>query len=289
LTAVNGRPGAQTRVRVTVIDDGARHSQSDQVTTEEPLEIRLGYRGVTQRVAVTMRTPGSDFELAAGFLFTEGIIQTRDEIATINYCIDRTLTTEQRYNVVTVELRSPDLLQSESDIRRFGVSSACGVCGKESLEQIERRGIRPIANGFTASPETIVTLPDRLRRAQGIFDRTGGLHAAGLFSGDGTLIALREDVGRHNALDKLIGAMLLDGKLPLSESILLVSGRASFELAQKCAASGIPILCSVSAPSSLAIDVARRFNLTLIGFLRGTHFNLYHGAHRLTPSETPHS
>jgi len=278
---VEARRNAQTKIRVTVINEGDAHFRADQVATEEPLEIRLGFDGHTQRVAVTMRTPGHDFELAAGFLFTEGIIRSRDQITTIDYCVDRELTPEQRYNVVTVHLRSPELLQTGLDFRRFGITSACGVCGKESLEQIERRGTTRTPNGLTVSPETIVALPDRLRAAQGIFEHTGGLHASGLFTGDGKLVALREDVGRHNALDKLIGAMLLDGTLPLSDHIVLVSGRTSFELAQKCAAAGAPVLCSVSAPSSLAIDVARKFNLTLIGFLRGNHFNVYHGAHRL--------
>lgn len=273
--------GAQTNVRVTIVNEGNARFRTDQVATEEPLEIRLGFCDYTQRVAVTMRTPGNDFELAAGFLFTEGIVQSRDQIATIGYCVDRELTSEQRYNVVTVDLRAPERLQSDLDNRRFGVTSACGVCGKESLEQIERRGTPRVANGLTFNPETIVELPDRLRAAQGIFEHTGGLHAAGLFDGNGELVAVREDVGRHNALDKLIGAMLLDEKLPLSEYMILVSGRTSFELAQKSAAAGVPVLCSVSAPSSLAIDVARKFNLTLIGFLRGNHFNVYSGAHRL--------
>lgn len=282
---MEGRRRAQTKIHVTVIDDGDTRSRSDQVATEEPLEIRLGFSGYTQRVAVTMRTPGNDFELAAGFLFTEGIIQSRDQIATIGYCLDRELTPEQQYNVVTVDLRSPELFQADHNLRRFGMTSACGVCGKESLDQIVRRGTARIPSGFTVSPGTIVELPDRLRAAQGIFEHTGGLHASGLFTDIGELVTLREDVGRHNALDKLIGAMLLDGKLPLSDRIILVSGRTSFELAQKCASAGAPVLCSVSAPSSLAIDVAREFNLTLIGFLRGKHFNVYHGAHRLSETQ----
>ncbi|CAN5655465.1 formate dehydrogenase accessory sulfurtransferase FdhD [soil metagenome] len=275
---MEGQRRSQTKIRITVVNDGEAKARPDLVATEEPLEIRLGFAGTTQRVAVTMRTPGNDFELAAGFLFAEGIVQSRDQIATIGYCVDRELTPEQRYNVVTVDLRSA---VSELEARRFGVTSACGVCGKESLDQIERRGTARIPNGFTISPETIVELPDRLRAAQGIFESTGGLHAAGLFTGDGELIALREDVGRHNALDKLIGTMLLEDKLPLNHYVILVSGRTSFELAQKCAAAGVSVLCSVSAPSSLAIEVARKFNLTLIGFLRGAHFNIYHGAHRI--------
>lgn len=251
------------------------------MATEEPLEIRVGYGGFTSRVAVTMRTPGHDFELAAGFLFSEGIVHSRDEIATVGYCVDRELTPEQQYNVVTLDLRSEAALAAIPQARQFGISSACGVCGKESLDDLTRRGISRIENRLTVSPRTIQALPDRLRAAQGVFEQTGGLHAAGLFTAEGELVALREDVGRHNALDKLIGAMLLDGRLPLTDYLILVSGRTSFELAQKSAAAGASILCSVSAPSSLAIEVAKRFNLTLIGFLRGEHFNIYTGGHRV--------
>jgi FdhD protein len=279
---MEGRRRAQTKIKITVVNDGESRGRSDQVATEEPLEIRVGFGGFTQRMAVTMRTPGNDFELAAGFLFSEGIIHSRDQLATIGYCVDRELTPEQQYNVVTVDFRSADTVPPDLELRRFGITSACGVCGKESLKQIERRGTGRIPNGFTITPDVVVELPDRLRAAQGVFEHTGGLHAAGLFTATGKLVALREDVGRHNALDKLIGAMLLDGKLPLNEYVILVSGRTSFELAQKCAAAGVSVLCSVSAPSSLAIDVARKFNLTLIGFLRGDHFNMYNGAHRIT-------
>jgi FdhD protein len=278
---MEGQRRSQTRIRITAVTGGEAKARPDLVATEEPLEIRIGFAGATRRVAVTMRTPGNDFELAAGFLFAEGIVQSRDQIATIGYCVDRELTPEQQYNVVTVDLRSAAYIPVDFETRRFGMTSACGVCGKESLDQIERRGTSRIPNSFTISPETIVELPDRLRAAQGIFEHTGGLHAAGLFTGNGELVALREDVGRHNALDKLIGAIMLEGKLPLTDYVILVSGRTSFELAQKCAAAGVSVLCSVSAPSSLSIDVARKFNLTLIGFLRGNHFNIYNGAHRI--------
>jgi FdhD protein len=260
------------------------------VATEEPLEIRLGPPGEARSVAVTMRTPGADFELAAGFLFSEGLITSRDEIDQIRYCVDTG--DEQLYNVVTVDQRGvsspiaplghPPLLLD----RHFAVTSACGVCGKANLDQLERRGLVPLPEGPRLPVATITALPEQLRQAQGLFATTGGLHAAGLFEADGQLIALREDVGRHNALDKLLGWALLEGRLPLHEQIVLVSGRASFELAQKCVAAGVPVLCAVSAPSSLAIDLARRFNLTLIGFLRGERFNLYHGAERLLDLET---
>jgi FdhD protein len=228
-----------------------------------------------------MRTPGNDFELAAGFLFAEGLIAHRDELATIGYCLDRDLTEEQRYNVVTVDLRASELPPIPGADRRFPVSSACGVCGKTHLDQIERSGLTRITAPVTVSPETLTALPDRLRAAQGVFERTGGLHAAGLFSAEGSLIALREDVGRHNAVDKLLGWALLDGRLPLSHHIVLVSGRTSFEITQKCAAAGVPILAAVSAPSSLAIDLATRFGMTLIGFLRGEQFNVYAGGWRV--------
>jgi FdhD protein len=267
-----------------MVENGRSHIRSDMVATEEPLEIRLGPPGLAQAVAVTMRTPGADFELAVGFLFSEGLISSRDEIDQVRYCVDHD--TEQQYNVVTVDQRGgaapgPLLLD-----RHFAVTSACGVCGKANLDQLERRGLEPLPAGPQVSVTVVTTLPERLRQAQGLFSKTGGLHAAGLFDAAGALIALREDVGRHNALDKLLGWALLEDRLPLHEHIVLVSGRASFELAQKCVAAGVPILCAVSAPSSLAIDLARRFDLTLIGFLRGERFNLYHGADRLLDLET---
>jgi len=284
---MEGRGRTQTRARVITVNDGQRRSRSDQIAVEEPLEIRLRAGDASERLAVTMRTPGHDFELAAGFLFAEGLIAGRDELATIGYCLDRDLTEEQRYNVVTVDLRAPALPPIAGADRRFPVSSACGVCGKTHLDQIERHGVTRVTSELTVSPDVITALPDRLRAAQGVFERTGGLHAAGLFTTTGDLIALREDVGRHNAVDKLIGWALLEGRLPLSEQIILVSGRTSFEITQKCAAAGVPILAAVSAPSSLAIDLATRFGMTLIGFLRGEQFNVYAGAWRVAQLETP--
>ncbi len=231
-------------------------------------------------VAVTMRTPGSDFELAAGFLFSEGLIASRDDVAQLSYCVGDDLCGGQEYNVVTVEPRSHVVFEPLLD-RNFGVTSACGLCGKSSLDQIERRGILPLGAGPVVQHAILYELPEKLRGAQGLFEATGGLHAAGLFSQDGDLIAVREDVGRHNAVDKLIGWALLEGKLPLSDQIVMVSGRSSFEIAQKCVAAGVPILCAVSAPSSLAVDLARRFGMTLVGFLRGDRFNVYSGAERI--------
>jgi FdhD protein len=279
---MDGRRRGQTRARVRVVEAGSVRVQQDELATEEPLEIRLHAGGITRSVAVTMRTPGADFELAAGFLFSEGLISSRDDVDRLSYCVGNDACDgEQQYNVVTVDLRphvTPDLLLFD---RNFGITSACGICGKSSLDQVERRGIAPLGPGPVVSHDVLYGLPDELRRAQGLFAATGGLHAAGLFSKNGELIALREDVGRHNAVDKLVGWALLEGKLPLRERILMVSGRSSFEIAQKCVAAGVPMLCAVSAPSSLAVDLARRFGLTLVGFLRGDRFNIYAGVERI--------
>ncbi|MBA2520655.1 MAG: formate dehydrogenase accessory sulfurtransferase FdhD [Chloroflexia bacterium] len=283
---MDGRGGGKTRARVRILEAGRERLASDLVATEEPLEIRLGPAGAAHPVAVTVRTPGADFELAAGFLFSEGLISSRDEITRIRYCVDRAAGEEQRYNVVTVDQRGAAPLPPPASDRRFPVSSACGICGKTSLDQLASRGLTPLPPGPEVPIAVVYGLPDRLREAQGLFAQTGGIHAAGLFDRDGGLVALREDVGRHNALDKLIGWALLEGNLPLADAIVLVSGRASYELAQKCVAAGAPVLCAVSAPSSLAIDLARRFNLTLIGFLRGERCNLYHDAGRIRDLET---
>jgi len=216
-----------------------------------------------------MRTPGNDFELAVGFLHTEGIISGAGDVATVRYCaVPRE---EQHYNVVSVAVTHPlDVLPE----RNFYATSSCGICGKASLEAIEVR-CAPVADGLTVTPEAIIGMPDALRAAQRVFERTGGLHAAALFQPSGELVEVREDVGRHNAVDKLIGSELLAGRLPLSDRVMMVSGRTSFEIVQKAATAGIPVVCAVSAPSSLAVDAARSFGITLIGFLRGTRFNVY--------------
>jgi FdhD protein len=271
------RPASTTRVRVTAVQGDQARRRPDTVATEEPLEIRLQEPGREQRnVAVTMRTPGNDFELAAGFLFTEGVIAAAADVRTIRYCtVPRE---EQHYNVVSVDLTRelPDFQPQ----RNFYATSSCGVCGKASLEAIEVR-CEPVGDGPQVAPGVITGLPDTLRAAQRVFETTGGLHAAALFTPAGELLEVREDVGRHNALDKLVGAQLLAGKLPLSERLLMVSGRTSFEIVQKAAVAGIPVVCAVSAPSSLAVDAARRFGMTLIGFLRGERFNVYAGAERI--------
>lgn len=276
------RPGSETRTKIIAYDDGVASERADALATEEPLEIRLVIAGKSRTLAVTMRTPGADFELATGFLYGEGVIARREQITQISYCQDANLPAEQLYNIVIVELdptSRPDLRPLE---RHFYTSSACGVCGKANLEAIALRGIEPLSPGPLVTPGLVSELPDRLREAQKVFSSTGGLHAAGLFTTTGETVAVREDVGRHNALDKLVGWALLEGRVPLSDHIVIVSGRSSFEIAQKCLAARVAVLCSVSAPSSLAVDVAAEFNMTLIGFVRGERFNVYAGAARIS-------
>jgi FdhD protein len=275
------RRGSKTKVRVRVVEDGRLRVRPDTLATEEPMEIRIVSGDVRQTVAITMRTPGADFELAAGFLYGEGIVSSPEDILKISYCVDSDLDTEQQYNIVNVELRGGRGYDLRSLERHFYTTSACGVCGKASLEQLELRGCPVISPGPQVTAETIYALPERLREAQGVFDATGGLHAAALFDKDGNLLALREDVGRHNATDKLVGWALLEGRLPLSDHIVMVSGRSSFEILQKCLAAGVPVVCAISAPSSLAVDVARQFGMTLVGFLRGNRFNVYSGSERI--------
>ncbi len=267
------RPGARTRTTLLSVAADGERSRSDWLATEEPLEIRLAAGGATQRVAVTMRTPGADFELAAGFLYGEGIISARRDVRSIRYCVE--VPDEQQHNVVTVDLAARALPDLDALERHFTMTSACGVCGKATLEGLEERGLQPVPRGPDVSPDVLASLPGRLRAAQQVFDRTGGLHAAALFDPAGELVAVREDVGRHNALDKLVGWALLSDRLPLAPAIVLVSGRASYELVQKAVAAGVPCLAAISAPSSLAVDVARRFGVTLVGFLRGERFNVY--------------
>jgi FdhD protein len=282
------RRGSKTKTRVRVVEDGRVRVRPDALATEEPMEIRLLAGQTKQTVAVTMRTPGADFELAAGFLYGEGIVDSAEDIQKISYCVDSDLDTEQRYNIVNVELRGGREFDLRPLERHFYTTSACGVCGKASLEQLELRGCPVMPSGPEVSAEIINTLPEKLREAQGLFDATGGLHAAALFDNKGELLALREDVGRHNATDKLVGWALLEGRLPLTDHIVMVSGRSSFEILQKCLTAGVPVVCAISAPSSLAVDVAREFGMTLVGFLRGGRFNVYAGYERIQPdSENP--
>jgi FdhD protein len=264
--------------RIVAVRGGVRSERTDVLATEEPLEIRAGGPGQEARsVAVTMRTPGGDFELAAGFLFTEGLIAPQD-IRRVAYC-DDVEDEDQRFNVVTVTLNRP--FDHDRLRRNFYATSSCGVCGKAALEDVEVR-CAPVAAGPDVAAEVLVGLPAKLRAAQKVFDRTGGLHAAGLFTPQGLLISLREDVGRHNAVDKVVGERVLAGDVPLAEVVLQVSGRASFEITQKAAVAGIPLLAAVSAPSSLAVEAADRFGMTLVGFVRDGGCNVYTHPERVT-------
>ncbi|HLI96438.1 MAG TPA: formate dehydrogenase accessory sulfurtransferase FdhD [Candidatus Baltobacteraceae bacterium] len=278
------RPGLTTSARILACDGEQTRETVDDLATEEPLEVRLIAGGQTRSLAVTMRTPGNDFELAAGFLLSEGIVHRREEIAGISYCIDPQIDAEQRYNIVNVQLASDALPALERLERHFTVNSACGVCGKANIEALQTRAT-PIDDPVRISLELVSQLPEKMLQAQRVFESTGGLHASALFDANGTLLALREDVGRHNALDKIVGWALLNKSLPLRGCALLVSGRASYELAQKCIVAGIPILCAVSAPSSLAVDLARCFGLTLLGFVRGSRANIYAGRERVVSAD----
>jgi FdhD protein len=266
-----------TPVKVVAVNDGVGSERPDTLATEEPMEIRAGGPGQeAAQVAVTMRTPGGDYELAVGFLFTEGLIAHGD-VRRVAYCDD--LDDEsQRYNVVTVTLDRE--FDSGSLRRNFYATSSCGICGKAALDDIEVR-CAPVSQGPEVRADVLIGLPNALRAKQRVFDRTGGLHAAGLFSTAGELVSLREDVGRHNAVDKVIGEQVLAGRVPLSDHVLQVSGRASFEIVQKAAMAGIPIVSAVSAPSSLAVEAGERFGMTIVGFVRDGRCNIYAGAGRV--------
>jgi FdhD protein len=271
-------------VPVQKIEGDSSTPFQDLLAVEEPLEIRLG----DQSVSVTMRTPGHDFDLAAGFLFTEGILDGASQIREIrrphaaNGNGNSGANPRRIGNSVTVELNSGVDVDLDRLRRHFYTTSSCGVCGKASIEAIEMRGCPVLPRNAPLVQSSIIhQLPSALRNAQAVFERTGGLHAAALFSSDGTLQLLREDVGRHNAVDKLIGAEMLAGHIPLDNRLMFVSSRASFELVQKVLVAGVPILAAVGAPSSLAVETAQRFNLTLLGFVRDGRFNIYSGASRI--------
>ena len=285
--------------RISVSDDPAPGSagplagaRADLLAVEEPLEIRIGGQPLT----VTMRTPGDDIDLAAGFLFTEGLLSPAVDLRQIRMCdenvADATLEVADLPSAAEVQ-RATDARRAQQTAqdraqRNFLTTSACGVCGKESIDAIRVRSRYDLtADQTQVSPVVLAGLPDRLREAQRVFASTGGLHAAGLFTTDGSLAVLREDVGRHNAVDKVIGWALRAGRLPLTGHILMVSGRASFELVQKAAVAGLPVLAAVSAPSSLAADLAEETGMTLVGFLRGNSMNAYTGLQRLTGITTP--
>ncbi|WP_031170911.1 formate dehydrogenase accessory sulfurtransferase FdhD [Streptosporangium roseum] len=277
------RPGPTTRARVRQVTAGVVREHRDDLATEEPLEIRIQAGEARRTVAITMRTPGADFELAAGFLYGEGVIAPGD-LSSIAYCTDTDVAPEARYNTVTVRLRGGRLPDLPALDRHFMTSSACGVCGTASLDALRGRcSPLPAQEDLRVSPEILYGLPHRLREGQGVFGKTGGLHAAGLFTFAGELLAIREDVGRHNAVDKLVGWALMNGRLPLGGHILMVSGRSSYEIMQKALAAGVPVVCAVSAPSSLAVDLAREFGMTLVGFLRDERFNLYSSPERVVP------
>lgn len=277
--------------QIVVGDDGERQRRTrrDALATEEPLEIRIVPDPVPQRsfdvahrVSVTMRTPGEDFELTAGFLYAESLIQRREDIDTMRFCVDPALDGAQQYNIVNVTLAPGVAFDAASLQRNFYVTSSCGVCGKASIAAVRAAGCSIVHGDGRVTAEAVLALPDKLRPRQAVFDRTGGLHAAALFTPEGELLTVREDVGRHNAMDKLVGAMLLGGHLPLADRIAMVSGRLSFELVQKAARAGVTILVGVSAPSSLAVELAGDVGMTLIGFLRKGRFNVYTGGDRVT-------
>jgi FdhD protein len=275
------KPSVQ-HVYIEKVEGNEKSFQADLVACEEPLEIRLGFGPAANRkqksISVTMRTPGNDFELAAGFLFTEGIIQGPADIQLIRYCTEAN-SIENKENIVRVELKEHVAVDLERLQRNFYTTSSCGVCGKESIDAVKTICPFPkIACSLHVSKDTIIRLPKILRKQQSVFEYTGGIHAAALFTHSGELMLLREDVGRHNALDKIAGGVLSGNTpltLPLTNSILLLSGRASFELLQKAAMCGISMVCAVGAPSSLAVNLAKETGITLIGFLRENRFNVY--------------
>jgi FdhD protein len=267
-----------TPARVKAWAEGRWRDRPDRLVTEEPMEIRIDAPGHDVRaLAVVMRTPGHDFELAVGFCITEGILDSGADLAEVRYCMGPDA--EQEYNVVTVATRRP--VDLEGRTRDFVSGASCGVCGKATLDQLEV-DCAPLGTGPTVPMATVLELPDRLRAGQAVFDATGGLHAAGLAHADGTVEQVREDVGRHNAVDKLVGHAALAGTLPLDSAILVVSGRASFEIVQKAARAGITTIVAVSAPSSLAVATAQRFGMTLVGFVRDGGANVYTGDHRIS-------
>ena len=269
--------------QVSEWDDGRVQRKQDYLAAEEPLEIRIGDHPLT----VTMRTPGHDGELAAGFLFTEGVIAQRSQILRLASGEDESepdRAKTDRANLVRVELAAGAAFDGEKMRRNFFAASSCGICGKASIDAIRARALRAPNPDFRVEAGTLLGLPDSIRESQAVFGRTGGLHAAALVGADGKLMVLREDIGRHNAVDKAIGWALLENRIPLSETILFVSGRGGFEIVQKAIVAGLPVVASVSAPSSLAVRLARELQLTLVGFLRGRRFVIYAGEERIRNS-----
>lgn len=278
-------PDSSLAVDISRVRGEQRVARADSVAIEEPLEIRLGFSTpdgrASKSLSITMRTPGDDVELAAGFLASESIVTACEDILSIEHCGAPAPDSGFR-NVIRVEL-APDVTVDIGRLQRhFYTTSSCGVCGKASLDALQLAGLKPLtANSATFSTALLTSMPDRLRAKQSVFDQTGGLHAAAAFTADGDIVCLREDVGRHNAVDKVVGRLLLDDRLPASELGLIVSGRASFELMQKALVAGMPLLAAIGAPSSLAVRLASEFDMTLIGFLRDERFNVYAGERRV--------
>ncbi|MCP2318724.1 FdhD protein [Nocardia amikacinitolerans] len=262
------------RRRTLRLSPSGEIQRPDTLAVEEPLEIRLGGQSLT----VTMRTPGSDIDLVHGFLLSENIIGSAEDVVSARYCAGTDAEGRNTYNVLDVALRVP----APARARNFLTTSSCGLCGKTALDEVGARTRYPIpADSLAVDPSALAAMPETLRARQSVFDATGGLHAAGLFTADGTALAVREDIGRHNAVDKVLGWALREKRVPAADLVLIVSGRASFELVQKAVMAGVPMLGAVSAPSSLAVDLADESGLTLVGFLRGDTMNVYSGAHRL--------
>ena len=273
-------------VLISRIDGTSAQSVEDCIAVEEPLEIQLGYyllgKPARRSISITMRTPGDDYQLALGFLYSEGIIAGPDDVDDLTHVGDEGQPSNQPTNIIRVDVNSSVDVDVGSLQRNFYTTSSCGVCGKASLEALTLDDCKPVEKGdWSVDAGLITELPDRLRRAQALFEKTGGIHAAGLFDESGTLIELREDVGRHNAMDKLVGARYLDDALPLTRQLLVLSGRASFELLQKALRAEIPVVVAVGAPSSLAVELADDFGITLVGFARGDRFNIYSHVERI--------
>jgi len=278
------RPGPTTAAKVWKVTEDRTREETDQLASEEPMEIRVESGAKSHRettsLSVTMRTPGNDFELAAGFLLTEGIVARKKDLVRIEYCTDAGV--DQEYNIVSAILRPDVDFRADRLSRHFYMTSSCGVCGKTALEAV-RVAVRHAFPEDRPHPDakTISAIPERLRAGQEWFSETGGLHAAGLFDDTGQVSSVREDVGRHNAVDKVVGEAFLNDRIPLSDAILAVSGRSSFEILQKAAVAGIPFVIAVGAPSSLAVAIAEKFGMTLIGFARRGRFNVYAGDRRV--------
>lgn len=272
-----GRKIIRRRV-IRAMSDGTTRVREEKLAGEEPLEIRFGHTSFT----TSMRTPGDDFDLVAGFLLAEGIVTKAEHLAAMRYCLGTDEDGNQTYNVIEVQLGFGAVPPDLSAARNVVTSSACGICGTNSIDEVRKKSTVQLREDCGhVELDVLLSMPDTLRESQKLFSSTGGVHAAGLFSTSGDLLILREDVGRHNAVDKVIGAALRDGRMPLSDTVLQVSGRASFELVQKAAMAGIPVLTAVSAPSSLAVDLAQDAGLTLAAFSRGHSVNLYTHAHRV--------